>query len=120
MSRTRYLCEEKVISWSHQNNLELMKGSEFFFDYIHSYIDKCHKINPNCRGSYIGSPDWIKNEKATITPINNKDNKCFQYAATVTLNHGDIGTNSEKITKIKRLLNKYNWEEIKPPSEKVD
>ena len=54
-----------------------MKGSEFFFDYIHSYIDKCHKINPNCRGSYIGSPDWIKNEKATINPINNKDNKCF-------------------------------------------
>ena len=24
---------------------------------------KCHKINPNHGGSYIDSPDWIKNKK---------------------------------------------------------
>ena len=34
-------------------NLESMKGSAFVFDYVH----KCHKINPNCGGSYIDSPD---------------------------------------------------------------
>ena len=28
-------------------------------------------------------PDWIKNKKATINPINKKDNKCFQYVVTV-------------------------------------
>ena len=29
------------------------------------------------------TPDWIKNIKAIISPINKKDNKCFQYAVTV-------------------------------------
>ena len=35
----------------------------------------------------------IENKKSTINPKNN-DNKCFQYAVTVALNHGQI-----KITK---------------------
>ena len=70
---------------------------------------KCHKINPNRGGSYIDSPDWIKNKKATINPINKNDNKCFQYAITVALNHEEIGKHSGKITNIKPFLNKYNY-----------
>ena len=46
-----------------------------------------HVINFIIGRSYIHSPDWIKNKKATINPINKKDSKCFQYAATVALNH---------------------------------
>ena len=61
----------------YQSNLELMKGSKFVFDYVHLLYYKRHKINPNRAGSYIYSPDWIKNKKATINPINKKDNKCF-------------------------------------------
>ena len=48
------------------------------------------KINFNCVESYIDSPYWIKNTKATINPINKKDNKCFQYVIRVTLNHDEI------------------------------
>ena len=66
---------------------ELMNGSEFVFDYVHLFYYKCHKTNSNCGGSYVDSPDWIKNKKATINPINKKDNKCFQYALTVALNN---------------------------------
>ena len=48
----------------YQNNLEKsMKGSEFVFDYVHLLYHKCHKINLNRGGSYIDSPDWIKNKK---------------------------------------------------------
>ena len=36
-------------------------------DSVHLSYYKCHKINHV--GSYIDSPDWIKN-KATINPIN--------------------------------------------------
>ena len=54
----------------HQNNLESMKGSEFV-------LSMSLDINPNRGGSYIGSPNWIKNKKVTISPINKKDNKCF-------------------------------------------
>ena len=53
-----------------------MKGS----DYVHLLYYKCHEINPNRGGSYVNSPDSTKkNKKATINPINKKDNKCFQY-----------------------------------------
>ena len=59
-----------------------------------------HKINPNCGASYIDSPDLKKNKKATINPISKKDNKCFQYAVTVTLNNEKIGKHTERIKKL--------------------
>ena len=68
----------------------------------------------------MDSPDWIKNKKATIIPINKKYNKCFQYAVTVALNHEEIGKNPEKITKVKPFINKYKWKGIIFPSEKDD
>ena len=45
------------------------------------------KRNPNRGRSYINSPDWIKNKKATINPINKRDNEGFQYPVTAALNH---------------------------------
>ena len=94
----------------HQNNYpESIKSSEFIFNYVHFLYYKCHKINPNCVGSYINSPDWTENKKSRIDPINKKDNKCFQYAVTITLNQGKTGKCSETITKIKSFINKYNF-----------
>ena len=69
----------------YQNNLQSMRGSEFVYNYVQLLYYKCHKVNLNRGGSYIDSPDWIKNKKATINPINKKDNKCFQYAVTAAL-----------------------------------
>ena len=47
----------------YQNNLESVKGSEFVLDYVHLLYYKCHKINTNCGGSYMDSPDWIINKE---------------------------------------------------------
>ena len=58
----------------YQNNLDLMKGSEFAFDYVHLLYYQCCKINPNC--AY--SPDWIKNKKAVINHINKKVINAFK------------------------------------------
>ena len=55
-----------------------------------------------------------------INPINKKDNKCFQYTVTVALNCEEIKKDPQRITKIKRFINKYNWEGINIPSEKDD
>ena len=41
----------------YQNYIESTKSSEFVFDYAHLLCYKCHKLNPNCGGSYIDSPD---------------------------------------------------------------
>ena len=54
-----------------------MKGSQFVFDYVNLLYYKCHKTNPNCGGSYIDSPDQIKNKKATINPIMKKITNVF-------------------------------------------
>ena len=40
-----------------QNYIESTKSSEFVFDYAHLLYYKCHKLNPNCGGSYIDSPE---------------------------------------------------------------
>ena len=54
-----------------------MKGSEFIFDYVLLLYYKCHKINLNCGGSYIDSPDCIKNKEAAINPISKKITHSF-------------------------------------------
>ena len=41
----------------YQNSLQLMRGSEFVFDYVKLLYYKCHKINLNRGGSSIDSPD---------------------------------------------------------------
>ena len=58
-----------------------------------------YKIYPNRGGSYVDFPHWIKNKKATINPINEKDNKCFQYTVTVALNYEEIKKRSAKNNK---------------------
>ena len=89
----------------YQSNLESMKGSDFVFDYVQLLYYNCYKINTSCSESYIDSPDWIKYKKATIIPINKKDNKYFQYAVTVALNYEEIKKDLQKITKIKPFIN---------------
>ena len=42
---------------------------------------KCD-LRLNRSGSYIDSPKWLKNKKATTNPKNN-DDECFQYALTL-------------------------------------
>ena len=74
-----------------QNNLESMKVSEFVIYYLYLLYCKCYKINLNRGGSYKDYPDRIEPKKTTINSINKKDNKCFQYAVTVALNHEKIG-----------------------------
>ena len=96
-----------------------IRGSEFVFDNVDSLYYKHHKISLNRGRSYIDSPKWLKNKKATINPKNN-DDKCFQYALTIALNHEQIKKDSQRITKIKPFINQHNWKEIDFPSHKKD
>ena len=66
-------------------------------------------------GSYIDSPKWLKNKKATINK-KSSDDKCFQYALTVALNCEQIKDHPERISKIKPFIDQYNWKEIDFPS----
>ena len=72
----------------------------------------------NRGGSYIDSPEWLKNKGVTINPKNDDDDDddCFKYALTVALNNQEIGSNPQRISKIKPFINTYNWKDIKLPS----
>ena len=73
-----------------QGNLETsMGGSKLFFDSVQLMYYKFDKVNFRPDGSYIDSPGWIKNKKATIDPTNT-DDKCFQYVVLIALSYKEI------------------------------
>ena len=71
-----YYKEEKI----------LRNRSNFVFESVKILYYHIRKINLKRGKSYIKSPEWILNKRATINP-KNKDSKCFQYAITTALNH---------------------------------
>ena len=74
----------------HQERLyKSMRGSDVTFHSADLLNYKFHRISLNRSGSYIVSPNSLKNIKATIDPRNN-DDKCFQYAVSAALNHEQI------------------------------
>ena len=81
-----------------------MRGSQFVYDSVDVLYYNLNKVSLSRGGSYIDSRKWLKNKKATINPQNKKDDNCFQYALTVTLNHEQIKNNPERESKIKPFI----------------
>ena len=117
-SETDEIIDELLKSFlqKYQEGLEeSMRGSEFIFDSVDSlYYNNLNKVSLSRGGSYIDSPERLKNKKATINPKNN-DDKCFQYALTVALNYEQIKKNPQRMSKIITFIDKYNWKEIDFP-----
>ena len=122
-SETDEIIEELFKSFlqRYQEGLEeSMERSEFIFDSVNLLHHHLQKTSLKRIGSsYIDSPEWLKNKKATINPKNNDDN-CFQYALTVALNHKQIKNHPERISNLKPFIDQYNWKGINFPSHKED
>ena len=89
---TNYQIEKKILS-------------NFVFESVDLLSDHIHKKSLKRGKSYIKSPEWIFNKRATTNPKNN-DNKCFKYP--MRLNHQNIGNHPERISNIKRFIDQYN------------
>ena len=98
---------------------ESMRGSEFNFDSVHLLYYDLQKISLKRGGSYIDSPEWLNDKKATINPKINDDN-FLQYALVVALNYQNIKKDPQRISKIKSFIDQYNWKEIDFPSHSKD
>ena len=121
-SETDEIIEElfKSLLLIYQEGLEeSMKGNEFIFDSVDVLYYDLNKISLNRGGLYIDSLEWLKNKKTTINPKSN-DDKCFQYAITMVLNHEQIKIHPERLSKIKPFIDQYNLREISCPSHKKD
>ena len=93
----------------------LRNGSNFVFESVDLLSYHIHKTSLKRGKSYIKSPEWVINKRATINP-KNKDNKCFQYSITVALNHQKIESHPERISNIRPHIDQYNWEGIEFPA----
>ena len=79
-----------------------------------------HKTRLRRGKSYIKSPEWLRNKRATTNPQNEDDNNCFQFAVTVAVNHQNNENHLERISNIKPFINQYNWEDIDIPLHQKD
>ena len=57
----------------------------------------------------------VENKGATINQ-KNKDNECFKHAITVALNHQSIKKDPQRISKIKPIIDQYEWKNINFPA----
>ena len=110
---------ESFLQKYEENLQEKMKGSEFEFDGVNFLYYDFNKISISRGGSYIDSPQCLKNKKSTINQKNN-DYKCFQYAVTLALNLDRISSHPQRISKIKPFIGQYKWKDIDFPSTSKD
>ena len=85
----------------------LRNRSNLMFEIVKILYYHIHKINIKRGKSYIKSPEWTLNKRATIND-KNKDNTCFQYAITAALNHQKIENHPERMLNIKPFIDQCN------------
>lgn len=88
------------------------------------YLDvKIRIYQPFQGSSYIQTPKWIADKKATIN-IKNEDEYCFKYCVMYGLFKNEIKYDPERVSHYKKLEEKYhnsiNFDKIKFPFEVKD
>ena len=91
-------------------------------DYLYYYFQR---IDIRRGGSYITSPDWIANKKATINPKNEKDDECFKWSIIAGLNYNKIKEKElKKLLKFRRVDKDFSpyqrdWEEFEQENTSI-
>ena len=89
---TNDIIKELFESFLHdyQEKLKTIKRSNFVFESVDLLHYKLHRVRLKRGGSYIKSPKWLENKKATINPKNENDDECLGWSIISTLNYNDI------------------------------
>ena len=97
----------------------MQNGSNFVFESVDLLSYHTHKTSLKKGSSYIKSPEWILNKKATMNP-KNEDDCCFEYSIVVALHHKKK-YHPERISSIHHYFSyDYNWEGIEFPAGMKD
>ena len=82
---------------NYQQELKMIKGSDFLSESVDLLDYKFHRIRLNRGSSYMKSPKWLENKKATINPKNDDDDdddddddECLRWSIISALNYNDI------------------------------
>ena len=92
-----------------------LRGSKFVFNgVIHMDID-FHRLNLTRGSSYIPLPDWLAEKGAIINP-KNSDMECMKWAVIAAMKWKDIDNHSERISKLRRYEDDFDWTKVKFPA----
>ena len=85
------------------------------FSYLQVIKIKLKKV-----GTYIETPKWLSNKKAIINPYNIDDNLCFAWSIIISVHYDEINRDHNRISKLKKCIKNYDWNNIKFPTDKSD
>ena len=115
-----------LLQWcQHGQETSHDRGSQFIPDSFKLLYYHFQKIDIRRADSYIITPDWIASKKATITPKNEKDNKCFQWSIILGLNYNKINKKYlKKNRKIKKVWYRFSshqrdWENFEQENNSI-
>ena len=63
---------------NYQEEVKMIKGRDFVFESIELIDYKLHRVRLRRGGSYLKSPEWLANKKATINTKNKNDDECLR------------------------------------------
>ena len=91
-SDTDYIIREIVRSFlrNYQEELKIIEGSDFVSESVELVDYKLHRVRLMRGGSYVKSPEWLANKKATINPKNKNDDECLRWSTISALNYNEI------------------------------
>ena len=75
---------------NYQEEFKIVKGSYFLFESVDLVDYKLHRVRLMRGGSYVKSPEWLANKKATINPKNKNDYECLRWSIISALNYNEI------------------------------
>ena len=111
----RELCRSFLHNY--QEELKIISGRDFVFESVELMDYNLHRVRLRRDGSYIKSPEWLTNKKATINTKNENEDECLRWSTISALNYNEIMKKEfENIfKKIKRedkdfSLQKRDWE----------
>ena len=101
------------------------RGCRFTHDSVGLFYYHFQRIDIGRGESYIMSPDWIANKKATINRKNEKDNECFKWSIMAGLNYSKIKEKElKKLLKFIRIDTDFlsyqrDWEEFEQENTSI-
>ena len=96
-----------------------LRDSKFVFDGVIHMDINFHRLNLTRGSSYLPLPDWLAKKGAIINP-KNSDMECFKWAVIAAMKWKDIDNHPERISKLCRYEDDFDWDGIKFPASNKD
>ena len=96
-----------------------LRDSKFVFDGVIGMNIDFHRLNLTRGASYLSLPEWLA-KKGVIINSKNSDMECFKWAVITAMKWKDTGKNPQRISKLKRYEDDFDWDGIKFPASTRD